>query len=92
MSLGQQAGIEKLFNRINKNLRKNPKEKIADTDLNKLRAYIVKSQRPLQVVRLLEKEKEEREVDLGFKQQEEIFEKAQQIEDEKKIFEEKQQR
>lgn len=49
--------------KVNKNLMKNPKEMIADNDLNKLRAYIVKSQRPLQVVRLLEKEKEEREVD-----------------------------
>lgn len=53
---------------------------------------MVKSQRPLQVVvRLLEKEKEEREVDQNFKRQEdEIFEKAQQIEDDKKAFEKNQ--
>lgn len=63
MNLGQQAGIEKLFSKVNKKLMANPKEMISDNDLNKLRAYIVKSQRPLQVVRLLEKEKEEREVD-----------------------------
>lgn len=73
MNIGQQVGIEKLFSKINKNLTKNPSETITESDLNKLRAYVIKSQRPLQAVKLLEKEKEEREADYNFiKQKEEV--------------------
>lgn len=87
MNIGQQVGIEKLFSKINKSLQKNPKETISDTDLNKLRAYVIKSQRPLQAVKLLEKEREEREADYKFiKQKEEIIEQAQALEQEKAKF------
>jgi hypothetical protein len=87
MNIGQQVGIEKLFSKINKTLQKNPNETISEADLNKLRAYVIKSQRPLQAVKLLEKEKEEREADYNFvKQKEEIIEKAQQLEQEKSKF------
>lgn len=87
MNIGQQVGIEKLFSKINKTLTKNPKETISDGDLNKLRAYVIKSQRPLQAVKLLQKEKEEREADYNFiKQKEEIIEKAQNLEQEKSKF------
>lgn len=83
MNIGQQVGIEKLIYKINKN----PKDTISDQDLNKLRAYVIKSQRPLQAVKLLEKEKEEREADYNFiKQKEEIIEKAQTLEQEKSKF------
>ena len=67
MNIGQQVGIEKLFSKINKSLQKNTSETISDADLNKLRAYVIRSQRPLEAVRLLEKEKEEREADFNFK-------------------------
>jgi len=87
MNIGQQVGIEKLFGKINKTLQKNPKETISDSDLNKLRAYVIKSQRPLQAVKLLEKEREEREADYKFiKQKEEIIEQAQSLESEKAKF------
>lgn len=87
MNIGQQVGIEKLFSKINKSLTKNPKETISENDLNKLRAFVIKSQRPLQAVKLLEKEKEEREADYNFiKQKEEIIEKAQKLEQEKSKF------
>ena len=48
-----QAEITDLFKRVNKNMQKSTKAKIADEDLNKVRAYVVQSQRPLQAVRLL---------------------------------------
>lgn len=87
MNIGQQVGIEKLFSKINKTLQKNPNETISDADLNKLRAYVIKSQRPLQAVKLLEKEKEEREADYNFiKQKEEIIEKAINLDREKDEF------
>ena len=87
MNIGQQVGIEKLFSKINKSLQKNPNETISDSDLNKLRAYVIKSQRPLQAVKLLEKEKEEREADYNFiKQKEEIIEKAINLDREKDEF------
>lgn len=87
MNIGQQVDIEKLFSKVNKNLQKNTNETISDSDLNKLRAYVIKSQRPLQAVKLLEKEKEEREADFNFiKQKEEIIEKAQILEKEKAEF------
>ena len=61
MNINQQTEIEDLFRRINKNIGKNQKAKIGDDDLNKVRAFVVQSQRPLQAVRLLQKEREERE-------------------------------
>lgn len=45
--------IDDLFKRISKTMAKNTKQKISDEDLNKVRAYVVQSQRPLQAVRLL---------------------------------------
>ena len=50
---------------------KNSKSKVSDEDLKKVRAFVVQSQRPLQAVRLLQKEREERMVDEKFTQQKE---------------------
>ena len=61
-----QVEIERLFHRINKDTQKNHKYKISEEDLNKVRAFAVSSQRPLQAVRLLQKEREERETDEAF--------------------------
>ena len=53
MNINQQSEIEELFRRINKNISKNQRSKIGDDDLNRVRAFVVQSQRPLQAVRLL---------------------------------------
>ena len=66
MNINQQSEIEELFLRINKNLSKNPQSKISDEDLTRVRSFVVQSQRPLQAVRLLQKEREEREIDERF--------------------------
>ncbi len=71
MNINQQSEIEELFKRISKTMAKNTKQKISDEDLNKVRAYVVQSQRPLQAVRLLQKEREEREIDEKFTAQKE---------------------
>ena len=42
-----QAEISDLFKRVNKNMQRSVKSKIADEDLNKVRAFVVQSQRPL---------------------------------------------
>lgn len=47
MNINQQSEIEELFRRISKSMAKNSKQKISDEDLNKVRAYVVQSQRPL---------------------------------------------
>jgi hypothetical protein len=45
-----------------------------------VRAYVVQSQRPLQAVRLLQKEREERETDDNFtRQKEEIIARAREV-------------
>ena len=93
MNINQQSEIEELFRRINKNISKNQKSKISDEDLNRVRAFVVQSQRPLQAVRLLQKEREEREIDDRFTQQkEEIIAKAKDLDEAKKEFMIKQQR
>lgn len=93
MNINQQSEIEELFRRINKNISKNQKSKISDEDLNRVRAFVVQSQRPLQAVRLLQKEREEREIDDKFTQQkEEIIAKAKDLDEAKKEFMIKQQR
>ena len=98
MNVNQQAEIEELFNRINKSLQKNSKQKISEDDLNKVRAYVVQSkciknfpkflnhffyflgQRPLQAVRLLQKEREERDTDENFTtKKEEIITRAREL-------------
>ena len=66
MTRWKQSEIEELFKRISKTQAKNNKTKVSDDDINKVRAYVVQSQRPLQAVRLLQKEREEREVDEKF--------------------------
>ena len=87
MNINQQAEIEELFRRIQKAQAKNSKQKVSDEDLNKVRAFVVQSQRPLQAVRLLQKEREEREVDDKFTgQKEEIIQKAKQLDEEAKQF------
>ena len=53
MNINQQSEIEDLFKRINKNISKNQRSKINDEDLNRVRAFVVQSQSPLQAVRLL---------------------------------------
>ena len=58
--------MEDLFKRINKNIRKNHKCNMEDSDMNKVRAFVVQSQRPMQAVRLLQKEREERDIDDRF--------------------------
>ena len=80
MNIKHQAEIEQLFNRVNKNVQRNDRAKISDDDLNKVRAYVVQSQRPLQAVRLLQKEREERETDENFTtQKEDIISKAREL-------------
>ena len=87
MNINQQSEIDELFRRINKNISKNQKSKINDEDLNRVRAFVVQSQRPLQAVRLLQKEREEREIDDRFtKQKEEIIAKAKDLDEAKKEF------
>ena len=55
--------------------------------MNKVRAFVVQSQRPLQAVRLLQKEREEREIDSKFThQKEEIIAKAKDLDEAKKKF------
>ena len=55
--------------------------------MNKVRAFVVQSQRPLQAVRLLQKEREEREVDEKFTtQKEDIIIKAKTLNEEAKNF------
>jgi len=91
MNINQQSDIEDLFKRIAKTQAKNSKQKVADEDLNKVRAFVVQSQRPLQAVRLLQKEREEREIDDKFMgQKDEIIAKAKQLDEEAKQFTEKQ--
>jgi hypothetical protein len=58
--------MDTLFSRIDKTIRKNSKSKVNDEDLNTIRAFLVSQQRPLQAVRLLQKEREERETDTKF--------------------------
>lgn len=65
MNINHQAEIEALFKFIDEKM-KPASKKLTDDDLNKVRAFIVKSQRPLQAVRLLQKEREEREIDNRF--------------------------
>lgn len=51
---------------MNKNITRNHLATVTDDDLNRVRACVVQSQRPLQAVRLLQKEREERETDENF--------------------------
>jgi hypothetical protein len=51
---------------MNRQFKKTPNQTVTESDLDKLRAYVISSQRPLQAVRLLEKEKDEREADYNF--------------------------
>ena len=93
MNINQQSEIEELFRRINKNISKNQRSKIGDEDLNRVRAFVVQSQRPLQAVRLLQKEREEREIDDRFtSQKEEIIAKAKELDQAKQEFQIKQKR
>lgn len=70
---------------------KNPQSKISDEDLTRVRAFVVQSQRPLQAVRLLQKEREEREIDERFtSQKDDIISRAKQLDEEKKHFFEEQ--
>ena len=41
MNNNQQAEIEELFKRVNKNMQKSNKSEIGDADLNKVRAFVV---------------------------------------------------
>ena len=91
--MDKQAEIEALFNRVNKSISKSKMNKIGDDDLNKVRAFVVESQRPLQAVRMLQKEREEREIDERFTQQkEDIIAKAKDLDEAKKEFMIKQQK
>ncbi len=61
-------------------MQKSNKSEIGDADLNKVRAFVVQSQRPLQAVRLLQKEREERETDESFMaKKEDIIAKAREL-------------
>ena len=54
---------------------------MSEEDLNKIRALVVQSQRPLQAVRLLEKERNEREINEAFTQRKDaIIESAKELE------------
>ena len=87
---------------MNRKMKRNPNQPVTESDLDKLRAFVIRSQRPLQAVRLLEKEKgrkrknsnlnlEEREADFNFnKQKQIIIEKAQNLEKDKSNFKKEQ--
>jgi hypothetical protein len=91
MNINQQSEIETLFAFIREKTNKPQSKKLTDEDLNKVRAFIVQSQRPLQAVRLLQKEREEREIDNRFTQQkDDIIQKAKELDEEKNEFLEKQ--
>jgi hypothetical protein len=93
MNINQQSEIESLFAFIKEKTNKPQSKKLTDEDLNKVRAFIVQSQRPLQAVRLLQKEREEREIDNRFTQQkDDIIQKARELDEEKNEFLEKQRR
>lgn len=64
--MNQQQEIQELFKKVNYQIRRNPHSKITEEELDKVRAYVVQSTRPLQAVRLLQKEREERETDESF--------------------------
>ena len=71
----RQADINGLFNALKH------KQKVSEEDLNKIRALVVQSQRPLQAVRLLEKERNEREINEAFTQRKDaIIESAKELE------------
>ena len=105
MNTNQQAEIEELFRRINKSIQKNSKQKISEDDLNKVRAYVVQSkypfllilsvflgQRPLQAVRLLQKEREERDTDENFTtQKEDIIARARDLDAQRTKYKEEKQ-
>ena len=81
--------MDTLFSRIDKTIRKNSKSKVGDDDLNTIRAFLVSQQRPLQAVRLLQKEREERETDAKFtNQKEEIIERARELDKMREEFKE----
>jgi len=73
MNINKQAEIEELFKKINKRTNTIANSKVTTEELNKIRAHIVQSQRPLQQVRLLQKEREERETDEMFTSQKEMI-------------------
>ena len=56
MNINQQSEATKLFGRLNSRLNQHHRAEISEEELNRVRAYVVQSQRPLQSVRLLEKE------------------------------------
>ena len=58
---------------MNSKIHKNHNYKISDDELNKVRAYVTHSQQPLPSMRLLKKEKEERNVDISYKEQKEMI-------------------
>ena len=81
--------MDTLFSRIDKTIRKNSKSKVGDDDLNTIRAFLVSQQRPLQAVRLLQKEREERETDAKFTNQKEgIIESAKELDKMREEFKE----
>ena len=89
MNVNQQAEIQKLFKRINGDIRSNQNYKISEEELNKVRAHVVQSSRPLQAVRLLQKEREERDTDENFtSQKEDIIARARELEQQKKLYKE----
>ena len=87
----EQSEVEDLFKRINKRIQQNGKCNLQDGDMNKVRAHVIQSQRPMQAVRLLQKEREERGIDERFnRQKEEIIAKAKMLDEEGKQFAEMQ--
>ena len=91
--MNQQTEIEDLFRRINKSMAKDSNAKITDEDLNKVRAFVIQSKRPLQSVRLLQKEREERMIDQQFTlQKEKIISQAKELDREAKSFKDLQNR
>jgi hypothetical protein len=47
MNINQQSEVEDLFKRINKNILRNRNCSLPDEDMNKVRAFVVQSQRPM---------------------------------------------
>lgn len=79
MNISKQAEVDQLFKKINKRIHESNRSPTED-ELNKVRAIVVQSQRPLQSVRLLQKEREERATDESFQaQKEQIIKEAKEL-------------
>ena len=79
MNIGKATDAEKLFQKINRRIQKTSRSP-TERELNAVRAFVVQSQQPLQSVRLLQKEREERETDENFQiQKDKVIQDAKEL-------------